>query len=79
MMRAFLARAFLISTVIVLFAVGSASSNDCYTYPDKRVTYFWDCECYACAYTGSGCTVCTDGGSTCYTDGATCGPLNPEP
>lgn len=62
----------------VVFAT-PASTNECYSYPGTRVTYFESCSCYACAYTGSGCTACTDGNGSCYTDGATCGPLNPTP
>jgi len=55
-----------------------AGSNDCFSYPGTRVAYFSGCSCYACAYTGSGCTACTNGAGSCYTDGSTCepGPLN---
>ena len=53
------------------------TSDDCYQYPNTHVEYFQDCRCSACAGTGPGCTACTNGSDTCYTDGATCGPLNP--
>lgn len=55
------------------------ASDDCYRYDNTHVEYFQDCHCYACAGTGSGCTACTNGSDTCYTDAATCGPLNPTP
>lgn len=55
-----------------------AMSTDCFSDPSSSVTFFVDCQCYACAFTGGGCTACTDGSDTCYTNGASCepGPLN---
>ena len=69
----------LLFIAVSLFLATSFSSAECYSYPNTRVQYFDDCSCYACAYTGPGCTACTDGSDTCYTDGASCGPFQQQP
>lgn len=56
------------------------NSGDCDHSPGTAVTYFEDCDCYACAYTGPGCTYCwstTDAGdlstyASCYTSSNFC-------
>ena len=65
--------------VITLFLAGSISTADCFRTDDSAVTYFQDCACEACAYTGPGCTVCSNGSNTCYTDGASCEPFQLTP
>lgn len=76
-------RTALFTVFLVVLLAAPALTRDiwgCETYSGRRVQYFSHCRCYSCAYTGDGCTVCTDGSSwTCYTNSATCGPLNPEP
>jgi hypothetical protein len=68
-----------LAAFLLLLIASPAITDECYSYPGTRVQYFSQCACYACAYTGSGCTACTNGSDTCYTDAATCGPLNPMP
>lgn len=46
------------------------------TGTDQAVTYFDDCSCQACAYTGGGCTYCYTNNGICYTDGFDCAPVN---
>lgn len=63
--------------LLALFTVNlaHAAADGCSRSDGSAVTYFDDCCCYACAYTGCGCTYCwatptPDSSSygTCYTD-----------
>jgi hypothetical protein len=64
----------------ILFVLASSIGyGDCFTTSNSAVTYFTDCGCYACAYTGPGCTACSNGTDTCYTDGASCQPFDQSP
>jgi len=64
---------------LVLIVTASVSSGDCYNYENTHVQYFESCACYACAGTGPGCTACTNGSDTCYTNASSCGPFSQEP
>ena len=51
----------------------------CYSGGQTAVTYFDECCCYSCAYSGPGCTYCAiedggGGGGACYTSGSSCMP-----
>lgn len=71
-------RVAVICAVLSVFISAPASTDECYSYPDTVVTYYADCRCYACADYGDGCTACTNGSDTCYTNGVGC-TLEPTP
>lgn len=72
-------RVILLSVLLCVVVAAPATSDECQSNPGTRVQYFSECACYACAYTGTGCTVCTNGDDTCYTNAGRCGPLNITP
>jgi hypothetical protein len=65
----------LVAVAALMLAV-STGSADCFRTDPSRVQYFDECGCYACAYTGGGCTACTNGTDTCYTSGVSCEVFN---
>lgn len=70
-------RKFLILVTALIFLIGAAVAvyAACEPFPNSRPAFIGGQ--MVCAYTGTGCTECVDGGgSSCVTNGIDCTPDN---